>query len=110
MARVGTSRRCRAMPSALAGLHRALEDVNKWRSADDIPEQALTVTFTAAVVVATVDLPTPPETTFSALTNAELYSRWLRVPVTIEPAIRPRWSREPRSEGDTSSCSPRISS
>ena len=84
MTKVGTSRRYRAKPSALAGLHGALEDVGKWRPADEIPERALTTTSTAAVVVAKVDLPTPPETTFSALTNAELYSRWLQVPVTIE--------------------------
>jgi uncharacterized protein YndB with AHSA1/START domain len=31
-----------------------------------------------------VNLSTPPEITFSALTDAELYSRWLQVPVTIE--------------------------
>jgi len=72
MTRVGTSRRYRAKPSALTGLHGALEDVGKWRPADDIPEQALTATSIAAVVVAEVHLATPPETTFSALTNAEL--------------------------------------
>ena len=29
-------------------------------------------------------MPTPPETTFAALTDGELYSRWLQVPVTID--------------------------
>jgi uncharacterized protein YndB with AHSA1/START domain len=84
MTKVGTSRRYRARPVALAGLHGALEDVGKWRPADEIPERALTATSTAPVVVAEVDLPTPPETTFAALTDDELYSRWLQVPVSID--------------------------
>ena len=84
MTKVGTSRRYRAKRSALAGLRGALEDVGKWRPADDMPERALTSTSRAIVVVAEVTLPTPPETTFSALTDADLYSRWLQVPVTIE--------------------------
>ena len=37
MTKVGTSRRYRAKPSALAGLHGALEDVGKWRPADEFP-------------------------------------------------------------------------
>ncbi len=84
MTKVGTSRRYRAKPAALAGLHGALENVDKWRPVDEIPERTLTATSTGAVVVAKVDLSTPAETTFSALTDAELYSRWLQVPVTIE--------------------------
>ena len=42
---------------------------------------------------------TPPETTFSALTDAELYSRWLQVPVTIhegEFAATLEWGTEVR--------------
>ncbi len=84
MTKVGTSRRYRAKPAALAGLHGALENVDKWRPVDEIPERTLTATSTGSVVVAKVDLSTPAETTFSALTNAELYSRWLQGPVTIE--------------------------
>ena len=83
MTKVGTSRRYRANPTALAGLHGALEDAGKWRPADDLPEQALTTTSTAPVVVAEVAVTTPPETTFTALTDGELYSRWLQAPVTI---------------------------
>jgi len=99
MTKVGTSRRYRAKPSALAGLHGALEDLGKWRPADDIPERTLTDTSTSSVVVATVDLPTPPETTFAALTDAELYSRWLQVPVTINEgdfAATLEWGTEVR--------------
>ncbi|MDF2713065.1 MAG: putative ArsR-family transcriptional regulator [Nonomuraea muscovyensis] len=84
MTKVGTSRRYRAKPAALAGLHGAIEDAGKWRPADDLPEQSLTMTTTAPVVVAQVDLPTPPEATFAALTDGELYSRWLQVPVSID--------------------------
>ena len=29
-------------------------------------------------------MPIPPETTFAALTDGELYSRWLQVPVSID--------------------------
>jgi uncharacterized protein YndB with AHSA1/START domain len=42
------------------------------------------MTTTAPVVVAQVDLPTPPEVTFAALTDGDLYSRWLQVPVSID--------------------------
>ena len=42
MTKVGTSRRYRANPTALAGLHGALEDAGKWRPADALPEQDLT--------------------------------------------------------------------
>ncbi len=73
MTKVGTSRRYRAKPEALTGLHGALEDAAKWRPADDLPEQTLTATSTAPVVVAEVDVPTSPERTFLALTDAELY-------------------------------------
>ena len=84
MTKVGTSRRYRARPAALAGLHGALEDAAKWRPADNLPEQALTRTTTVPVVVAEVDLSTPPEITFTALTDGTLYSRWLQVPVRID--------------------------
>ena len=84
MTRLGTSRRYRARPDALAGLHGALEGAAKWQPADDLPERALTTTSTHPLVVAAVDLPTPPETTFVALTDPAVYSRWLQVPVSID--------------------------
>ena len=84
MNRVGTSRRYRARPEALTGLHGALEGTTKWQTATDIPERALARTTTGPVVVARVDLPTPPETAFTAFTDPAVYSRWLQVPVTIE--------------------------
>jgi DNA-binding transcriptional ArsR family regulator len=84
MTKVGTSRRYRARPAALAGLHGALEDAAKWRPVDDIPERALTKTATAPAVVVEVGVTTSPKETFRALTDGEVYSRWLEVPVTIE--------------------------
>src|SRR3954463_8638036 len=82
MTRVGTSRRYRARPAALAGLHGALEGGTKWETADDIPERDLAATSTRAVVVATVEVATPVEVTFTAFTDPALYSRWLQARVS----------------------------
>lgn len=46
-----------------------------------------------------MDLPTPPEVTFAALTDGELYSRWLQVPVSIDSnqfAATLEWGTEVR--------------
>lgn len=106
MTKVGTSRRYRAKPDALAGLHGAIEDAGKWRSADDLPEQALTTTTTAQVVVAQVDLPTPPEVTFAALTDGELLlplapgpGQHRRRPIRSHPRVGDRGSRSLRDRG-----------
>jgi DNA-binding transcriptional ArsR family regulator len=99
MNRVGTSRRYRARPEALTGLHGALEGTTKWQPATDIPERALADTATRPVVIARVDLPTPPDTTFRAFTDPTLYSRWLQVPVTIDDghfAATLEWGTEVR--------------
>jgi DNA-binding transcriptional ArsR family regulator/uncharacterized protein YndB with AHSA1/START domain len=99
MNRVGTSRRYRARPEALTGLYGALEGTSKWQTATDIPERALASTTTGPVVIARVDLPTPPETTFTAFTDPAVYSRWLQVPVTIDDgnfAATLEWGTEVR--------------
>jgi DNA-binding transcriptional ArsR family regulator len=99
MTRVGTSRRYRARPAALSGLHGALEGGTKWQSADDIPERRLAMTSTRPVVVAAVDVPTAPEVTFGAFTDPELYSRWLQAPVSISDgsfAATLEWGTEVR--------------
>jgi uncharacterized protein YndB with AHSA1/START domain len=55
-------------------------------------------------VVAEVDVTMPPEATFQALTDAELYSRWLQVPVRINGGeFAPPSNGAPRSEDGTSS-------
>ena len=99
MNRVGTSRRYRARPEALTGLHGALEGTTKWQTATDIPERAFASTTTRPVVIARVHVPASPETTFTAFTDAATYSRWLQVPVTIDDgnfAATLEWGTEVR--------------
>jgi DNA-binding transcriptional ArsR family regulator len=99
MTRVGTFRRYRARPEALAGLHGMLEGPSKWQTADAIPERQLAQTSTHRVVVATVDVPTDRDVTFAAFTDPVVYSRWLGVPVTLEDgrfAATREWGTEVR--------------
>jgi uncharacterized protein YndB with AHSA1/START domain/DNA-binding transcriptional ArsR family regulator len=100
VARAGTSRLYRARPEALAGLHGALEGITKWQPATHIPERALATTATIPAVTASVVVATDPDTTFTAFTDARLYSRWLQVPVTITPdgrfAATMEWGTEVR--------------
>lgn len=98
MTRAGTSRRYRARPNALAGLHGAIESATKWTPAG-LPEQNLTATATKRVVIAAVELTEDVETTFAAFTDGRLYSRWLEVPVTIQDgrfAATMEWGTEVR--------------
>lgn len=77
-------RRYRARQDVLRGLHGALAgNTAKWTPADDIPEHALAHSETRSVVVAHVDVDTDPATTFHAFTDAEIYTRWMGVPVEI---------------------------
>src|SRR5690348_11840365 len=99
MTRVGTSRRYRARPEALAGLHGMLEGPSKWQTADAIPERQLAETSTHRVVVATVDVPTGREVTFRAFTDPVVYTRWLGVPVSLDDgrfAATLEWGTEVR--------------
>jgi DNA-binding transcriptional ArsR family regulator/uncharacterized protein YndB with AHSA1/START domain len=80
----GTSRLYRARPDALRGLHAALGTAGKWTTADDIPERALAEAATKIAVIAGVEVPTDPETTFAAFVEPRVYSRWLGVPVQLE--------------------------
>jgi DNA-binding transcriptional ArsR family regulator len=83
MTPVGTSRRYRARPEALAGLYGALETSTKWETATDIPERDLALTVTAGAVVASVEVGVSQEVAFAAFTDPAVYSRWLGAPVTI---------------------------
>jgi DNA-binding transcriptional ArsR family regulator len=83
MTRMGTSRRYRARPAALAGLHGMLEGPSKWQTADAIPERQLAQTSTRRIVVATADVPTDRAVTFAAFTDPVVFSRWLGVPVSL---------------------------
>jgi DNA-binding transcriptional ArsR family regulator/uncharacterized protein YndB with AHSA1/START domain len=83
---VGTSRRYRARPEALRGLHAALVSPGKWVNADADPRdpgRASEVTTKPVVVAGTV-VGTSPALTFTAFTDQRVYSRWLGVPVSIE--------------------------
>src|SRR5947209_4679665 len=64
MTKVGTSRRYRARPAALAGLHGMLEGPSKWQVADAISERDLAQTATRHAVVASVEVPTDRPATF----------------------------------------------
>jgi uncharacterized protein YndB with AHSA1/START domain len=99
MTAAGTSRRYRARPEMLNGLHGALAGDRKWIPADDTPEQVLADAFTAPVVVATVTVDTDQVTTFAAFTDPATYSRWLGAPVRISDgrfAATMEWGTEVR--------------
>jgi DNA-binding transcriptional ArsR family regulator len=98
MTRAGTSRRYRARPDALAGLHGAIEAATKWTPAA-LPERTVAATTTKGVVIAAVDVTPDVETTFAAFTDDRLYSRWLQAPVTIHDgrfAATLEWGTEVR--------------
>src|ERR1700761_9342095 len=80
---VGTSRRYRARPDTLSGLHGALESATKWLPADQLPERGLAEARASTVVVVEVDVDTDQATTFAAFTDPVVYSRWLGSSVRI---------------------------
>ncbi|HJR44561.1 MAG TPA: metalloregulator ArsR/SmtB family transcription factor [Actinomycetota bacterium] len=99
MTAAGTSRLYRARKEAVAGLHGALEGSLKWTPANEIPERTLAEADTRHVVVANVDVETDQATTFAAFTDAEVYSRWLGAPVTLQDgrfAATMEWGTEVR--------------
>jgi len=103
MTAAGTSRRYMARQEALAGLHAALEGSLKWTPADDISEWTSARVRSISAVVATVDVDTDQATTFAALTDPEIYSRWLGAPVTIKDgrfAATMEWGTEVRGTYD----------
>lgn len=99
MTPVGTSRRYRARPEALAGLYGALETPTKWEPATEISERLSTRTVAVGAVVVSVEVPVPPDVAFAAFTDPVVYSRWLGVPVTIRDgrfAATMEWGTEVR--------------
>jgi DNA-binding transcriptional ArsR family regulator len=80
----GNFRRYRARKEAVRGLQASLwVSASKWTPADDLPEVTLARASTSLAVIASVDVETDQATTFVALTDPVVYSRWLGVPVTI---------------------------
>jgi DNA-binding transcriptional ArsR family regulator/uncharacterized protein YndB with AHSA1/START domain len=103
MTAAGTSRRYRARTGALDGLHAALDGAFKWTPADEIPERALATTRTTPLLIASVEVETDQEETFAAFTDADIYSRWLGVPVSIGDgrfAATMEWGTEVRGRYD----------
>jgi DNA-binding transcriptional ArsR family regulator/uncharacterized protein YndB with AHSA1/START domain len=95
----GTSRRYIARQDALSGLHAAIEGSLKWTTADEISERTAARARTMLAVVVGVDVDTDQATTFAAVTDPEIYSRWLGVPVTIKGgrfAASMEWGTEVR--------------
>ena len=110
MTTAGTSRRYIARQAALTGLHAALEGSLKWTPADDVSERASARVRSISAVVAAVDVDTDQATTFAALTDPEIYSRWLGVPVTIRDgrfAATMEWGTEVRGAYDVV-CAPHL--
>jgi uncharacterized protein YndB with AHSA1/START domain len=52
-----------------------------------VPERALADAYTTPLVVVSVEVETDQTATFRAFTDAEVYSRWLGVPVTIADGV-----------------------
>jgi DNA-binding transcriptional ArsR family regulator/uncharacterized protein YndB with AHSA1/START domain len=78
----GTFRRYRTDRDAVAGLRRFLrEDDRKWQPGQT-PYPLAPATTSAVVVVETL-APCDVTTAFRAFTDAEIYSRWAGIPVTI---------------------------
>ena len=85
MVRDRNFRRYRARQDVLRRAHATLlPDDAKWIPADNIDERLLASGAVSYVVRATVDVPVDQPTTFGAFVDAEIYSRWLGVPVTID--------------------------
>src|ERR1700753_1026151 len=90
---VGTSRRYRARPETLRGLHGALASPDKWVNADTSPESPespdspgdpVVDVRTKQVVVAQTIAEVSPAAAFAAFAAPVIFSRWLGVPVIIE--------------------------
>lgn len=81
----GSFRRYRARREALRGLPAQLVDEGaRWQPADELPEAERAGARTVPAVVVSVEVPVAPTEAFAALTDAERFSAWLGVPVTLE--------------------------
>lgn len=81
----GSFRRYRARREVLDGLGRLLtDDADRWAPADDVAEREFATARTGHAVFASVELGGSRERAFTALTDPEVYSRWLGVPVQLE--------------------------
>jgi len=81
----GSFRRYRADPHALQALRSAvlLDEPSKWMPADDLPERSLATRKRGWAVIVETTVEESCEAAFRGLTEPEVYSRWLGVPVTL---------------------------
>jgi DNA-binding transcriptional ArsR family regulator/uncharacterized protein YndB with AHSA1/START domain len=83
--RAGNRRYYRARTDTLRGLNVGLTDEStRWVPADDLPDRGRVDVRTGSAVVAVVDLPVDQSTAFTAFMDADLYTRWLGVPVRLQ--------------------------
>jgi uncharacterized protein YndB with AHSA1/START domain/DNA-binding transcriptional ArsR family regulator len=81
----GAFRRYRArQETALALPSLLLEQNTKWTPAENLPERELASAHTQPLVSATCEVEFSPDVVFRAFTDADLYSRWMGVPVSMQ--------------------------
>jgi DNA-binding transcriptional ArsR family regulator len=82
---VANRRYYRAVQDAVRGLQSQLRDeASRWVPRSDAPTPRTAAARTVPAVVARVELARPRHAVFEAFTSAELYSRWLGVPVSLQ--------------------------
>lgn len=81
----GAFRRYRArQETALALPSLLLEQNTRWTPAENLPERDLARARTQPLVTATCEVTFPLDVVFRAFTDAELYSGWMGVPVSMQ--------------------------
>lgn len=79
----GNFRRYRAKQDAFRGFEALLAHTGRWAPPDRPPTGSV-VAAESRVVAVSVEVDVTPEDAFRAFADADVYSRWLGVPVTIE--------------------------
>lgn len=86
--RAGTYRFYRADRDALRALQPLLDlGASRWEPADDLPERAATTASRGLVVNVATTVEVPTVDAFRALTDPELFGRWLGVPVSLDGGV-----------------------
>ncbi|HEX4979725.1 MAG TPA: metalloregulator ArsR/SmtB family transcription factor [Acidimicrobiales bacterium] len=86
--RAGTHRFYRVDREALRALQPLLElGDRRWEPADDLPERAATTTAMGLAVIVSTTVDVAAAEAFRALTDPNLFGRWLGVPVTLEGGV-----------------------
>jgi DNA-binding transcriptional ArsR family regulator/uncharacterized protein YndB with AHSA1/START domain len=86
--RAGTHRYYRARRDDLRTLRPLLDlGPGRWKPADDLPERAATASARGLAVSVSTTVAVPAVDAFRALTDPELFTRWLGVPVTLTGGV-----------------------